>query len=69
MNEALQIFARKELNNGLAQCTEEQVHLFKRMYAHQNTDLPIKQVIALMPEDKLDWAMKQVARTIKNNKG
>jgi len=67
MNESLQGFARKELINGLKQCTREQALLFKRMYASKNSNQTIKEVVAAMPEAKLDWAMKQVARTIKNN--
>ncbi len=68
MNETLQAFAREELINGLKQCSKEQVQLFKLMYAHKNSAWTIEQVVASMTEDKLDWAMKQVARTIKNNK-
>lgn len=69
MNEALQDFARKELINGLKQCTAGQVHLFRQMYAFKNPDRSIEQMVEFMPEEKLDWAMKQVARTIKKNRG
>ena len=68
MNESLQRFARKQIKNGLKQCTKEQVQLFRRMYAHTNPDWTIEQVVEAMPEDKLDWTMQQVARTIKKGK-
>lgn len=69
MNEALQVFVKKELRNGLKQCTKEQVQMFKLIYAPKNSDWTIKQVVASMPENRLDSAMEQVARAIKNNQG
>ena len=65
MNKALQEFARQELINGLTQCTATQVLLFKRMYAFKHLDWSIEKVVNAMPEDKLDWAMKQVSQTLK----
>ena len=65
MNEQLINFARNELKEGLAQLTDANRLLFKRMYSHNNLDLPINEVVDKMPEDKLDWAMQQVSRTLK----
>ena len=64
MNEALQKIARTELKKRLAQCTEEQRLFFKRMYSHKNLDKPIEEVVDEMDESRLDWAMKQVERTL-----
>ena len=64
MNNQLQEFARTELKNGLAKLPEKNQLLFKRMYSHENLDLDINTVVDSMPEDKLDWAMQQVQRTL-----
>ena len=69
MNEKLQDFARDDLKKGLAQCTEGQQRLFKQMYAHENRDKDINFAVYNMPNERLDWAMEQVERTLnKNNK-
>ena len=67
MNESLQTFARQDIIDGLKKCTDGQVEIFKRMYSFKHLDRTIEQVVAAMPEDKLDWAMRQVAGTIKKN--
>ena len=67
MNDELQLFARNELKEGLALCTEAQRLIFKRMYSHENLDLDINDAVDNMPEEKLDLAMVQVQRTIDNN--
>jgi hypothetical protein len=64
MNKELSRFARQQLKEGLALCSEGQQLIFKRMYSHKNLELPINDVVDAMPDDKLDWAMTQVARTI-----
>ena len=64
MNEHLQNFARTELKNGLAKLPESHSLLFKRMYSHKNLEAHINDVVDAMPEDKLDWAMQQVQRSI-----
>jgi hypothetical protein len=56
--------ARRELLAGLSRCTDAQVLLFKRMYANGDLDAPIDKVVEKMENDKLDWAMQQVQRTI-----
>ena len=64
MNIELQDFARKTLIDGLNQLEEKNRVFFKRMYSHKNPDASINEVVANMPEDKLDWAMQQVQRTL-----
>jgi len=67
MNNQMQEFARITLKDGLAQCTEGQQILFKRMYGNDKLDLPIGLIVDQMPADKLDWAMQQVEGTLKKN--
>lgn len=64
MNEKLQAFARSELKKGLAQLSESQQLLFKRMYSHKNLDRPIDAVVDKLPVGKLDWAMQQIDRSV-----
>lgn len=64
MNDTMQIFARNELKEGLAQLSDAHRHFFKRMYSHENLDLDIDTVVDNMPEEKLDNAMMQVQRTL-----
>ena len=64
MNDQLQEFARNELKDGLKQCTEGQQLLFKRMYSHNNLSANIDELVDIIPEEKLDWAMEQVRRTL-----
>jgi len=65
MNEQLQKFARNNLKEGLAKCTEGEQIKFKQMYGYPNLEKPINDVVDSMPEDKLNWAMDQVERTLK----
>ncbi len=64
MEASLQKFARGQLIEGLQKCNEQQVHLFKRMYSHNNLDADIEEIVAALPENKLDWALQQVNRTL-----
>ena len=64
MNNTLSLFAREKLKQELQKCTDAQIHLFKRMYSHNNLELPINEVVDNMPNEKLDWAMQQVERTL-----
>ncbi len=64
MNNELQNYAREQLKSGLKKCTEGQQRLFKQMYAHKNMDKDIDYAVDNMPEDKLDFAMQQVKRTL-----
>ena len=64
MNNQLQNYARKILKENLAKCTDRQQLLFKQMYSHSNLGASINDAIDLMPEEKLDWAMQQVERTL-----
>ena len=56
--------ARNLLKDMLSQCTPEEQHKFKRLYADENLDLPINEVVDKMEEHKLDWAIFQTERTI-----
>jgi hypothetical protein len=73
MNNALQDFARNSIKEGLYQCLDRQVRIFKLMYARTNPDAPadldmeIDDVVDLIPSEALDWAMQQVERTLEKN--
>jgi hypothetical protein len=67
MNDELEKFARSTIKIGLSQCNEKQQLLFKRIYSHENIELPINEVVEKMPAEKLDWAMKQVSNTLSKN--
>lgn len=67
MNESLKNYAQQQLIEGLKQCTAGQVMLFKRMYAFKHLDWDIEKVVKAMPEEKLDWAMQQVERTLEKD--
>lgn len=72
MNQQLQDFARKTLIEGLLQLPDGWQEQFKLMYARNNGKrtvedakaLPLAQVIAQIPADKLDWAMTQVQNSL-----
>lgn len=64
MNKQLHDFAVKTLKEGLALCTDYEQSIFKRMYSHQNLELPINVVVDNMEDEKLDWAMQQIQRTL-----
>ncbi len=55
---------RVEIKAGLAHLPESNRLLFMRMYSHENLDANINDVVDAMPEDKLDWAMQQVQRSL-----
>lgn len=63
-NQKIINFTREQLKQGLSQCSSEQQLLFKRMYSHQNLELPINEVVDNMPNEKLDWALTQVEKTL-----
>jgi len=69
MNNQLQEFARQNLKDGLTKLPEGHQELFKRMYSHGNLEASINDVVDGMPEDKLDWAMQQVQRSLDKLKG
>ena len=70
-------FVETKLLERLAQCTEQQQNMFKRMYAYLDhdkftgldLDRPMDEVISNIPDEKIDTAMDQVRRTVANNIG
>jgi hypothetical protein len=64
MNIELQNYARRILKEGLSRLPESHNLMFKRMYSHKNLELPIDLIVDQMSEDKLDWAMQQVQRSL-----
>ena len=64
VNQELQNFARKTLKDGLSQLPDRWQTMFKRMYATGDLTADISDVVDKMPEEKLDWAMDQVRKSI-----
>jgi len=64
MNQQLQDFARSKIKEGLSVLPEGWQRRFKQMYANGNLDKDINLVVDEMSEEKLDWAMQQVNRSV-----
>jgi hypothetical protein len=54
----IKAYRRKALTDLLEQCTVPQIKLFKLMYYSVET----------IPDEKIDWAIRQCESTIKSNK-
>ena len=67
-NETIKNVAKEMLKNLLSKCTDGQQLMFKRMYCHENLESPINEVVDQMVDDKIDWAMTQVERTVEKNR-
>lgn len=73
MNDTLQAFARQSILDGLAMLPEGHSKTFKLLYGRNNgkrsiedtVALSVADVVKMIPGDKLDWAMEQVERSIK----
>lgn len=72
MNDVLKEFARAELSRGLKLLPEDNRHMFKTMYGRKNgkrsikdlASIDIDEIIKEIPDEKLDWAMQQVQRSM-----
>lgn len=60
--------AQDILKGLLSQCSEEEQMMFKKMYSHQNLELPINDVVNNMDPSKMDWAITQCETTINKRK-
>lgn len=67
MHPELQILARNALKARLAECSDAQQLVFKRMYANGALETPINHVVDNMYPDMLGWALEQVTATIAKN--
>lgn len=65
MNRKLARFAKQQLREDLQKCTDDQRHLFKRLYGDPNDD--IEDVIDNMNQGDLEWAVTQVENTLNEN--
>ncbi len=64
MNETIVVFAREQIKEGLAKLEDAHRLRFNRMYSHDNLQRPVNEVVDNMPEDKLNWALSQVERSM-----
>ncbi len=67
MNQTLAKSGKEILKGLLAQCTEPQQLMFKRMYCHKNLELPINDAVDQMADDKISNAITQCERTVEKN--
>ncbi len=65
MNILLANYARENIKEGLLKLPKGYQMKFKRMYSHNNLELPIEDVVKNMPERNLDWALTQVQNSLK----
>ncbi len=65
MSTTISDFTRTKIKEGLAKLNDKHQLLFKRMYSHNNLELPIDEVVDNMPSDRLSWALEQVETTIR----
>lgn len=74
MNHLLKTYAKNWLNEHLSLLPEANVEIFHKMYGRRDgrrsledaLSISTSQVIEEMPDEKLDWAMQQVERTIED---
>ena len=72
MNEQLRSFARETILTGLRQVRPHQQRVFRLMYARNEGKrsvedaeaMPLEDVVMEIPDNKLDWAMVQIERTL-----
>lgn len=67
MNKYLEQKGRDYLKELLAECTDGQQTMFKRMYSHTNLYLPINDAVDNMSVDKIDRAIQQCELTVLKN--
>jgi len=60
---------RMEIKYKLKFLPDDCVFKFKMMYAFDNFELPIDEMVDEIPNDKLEWALKQINNTKNKNKG
>lgn len=59
---------REILLDMILKCSDDAQMVFRRMYSHKNLELPLSEVVAIMPEENLDWAIVQAENTLKKHK-
>lgn len=64
MNKILCTFAREYLKQGLNLLPVDNQFIFIKMYSPRNLKSDINDVVDRMSDDKLDWAMQQVERSL-----
>lgn len=72
MNKELRDFGIQRLREGLDELPEGSRTLFKRIYANNGNGcsqdealtMPIEEALEGIPDEKIDWAMQQVQRTL-----
>lgn len=75
MNQTFSNSGKQILKDLLSKCTEGQQRMFKLMYGRNNGKrsvedaelMPINDVVDLMDDGKIDWAISQCETTVREN--
>lgn len=67
-NETIIKLSKDKLKELLSECSDNQQLTFKRMYCHKNLELSINDAVDQMEDEKIDWAMTQVEKTVEKNR-
>ena len=65
MNKTIEEFTREEIKEKLKTLPQGNVNMFMRMYAGNNTNKTVNEVVDEMPVEKLDWALTQIENSQK----
>jgi len=60
MNLKLQNYARRSLKEALARCPQSEQEQFVKLYSGGHSEYSIDQVISILDDKQLDWAMAQL---------
>mgnify|MGYP003523161989 FL=1 len=66
-NKTIDKMIRDKMKELLPLCTDEQRHMFNRMYSPNNLESPMDITVDGMKSDKLNHAMDQIERAIDSN--
>lgn len=67
IKEKLLELQRKMIINLLSKCTDGNISLFKKMYSHDNLDLPLTDIVNSIDISKLDHICLQIQNTLDKN--
>lgn len=67
-NKTIINITKKIIKELLLECSNEQQLMFRKMYCNKNLQLSISDVVDQMPDDKIDFALTQIERTLEKNR-
>lgn len=67
-NKTIINITKKIIKELLLECSDEQQLMFRKMYCNENLELSISDVVDQMLDDKIDFALTQIERTLEKNR-